>query len=694
MSSDTYEEDLLEDRIKTNVFDLVLFKRMAGYATPYWRRMIVGALLVALVAFFAVLPPALMGATIDIVFGEEASVLSRKLVASLSWLLPGLDAPRGDAAYISPDGKLWIFAGLFLFVRLGAFFTEWGNGYLLARLGQQVIYDIRMELFTHIHSLSMSYFHRHPVGRLVTRTSNDVGAMEEMFSTALVMVLKDIAMLGGIIIFLLLMNVKLGLITLAVMPFMVAATMIFRKYARSAYRKWRAALSRINSFTAEVLGGVRVVQLFHKEDKNDLRYDEIGREYKKHFLEQRTAWSIFRPVNTTLSAAGIALVIWFGGAAVMNSAEVAARFGADGEAAAAGVFTIGLLFAFIGYAELFFTPIRDLTEKFEIVQGAMTAAERIFTILDEERQIVDLPGAVDPGRFSGEVEFEDVHFEYISGEPVLLGVSFKIEAGQTVAIVGATGAGKTTIINLVSRFYDIQRGSVKVDGRDVREYTLKGLRSNVAVVHQDVFLFAGTVLDNIRLGKESITPEQVEQACRYVGAHEFIRKLDGGYGAKVAEGGKTFSAGERQLLSFARALVFDPAVLILDEATSSIDTHTEEMIQRALLKLTKGRTSIVIAHRLSTIQRADRILVMHKGKLAEQGSHQELLAERGLYYNLYKLQYQALTDIEKESDEPRYPTPVPQPAVSSGSLRTVAKGATGKTGHTARIAESEKRDNA
>jgi ATP-binding cassette, subfamily B, multidrug efflux pump len=632
--TDSYEDDLLEDRIKTNVWDPTLFRRMAGYCRPYLWRTAFGFGLVMLVAFFAVLPPALIGALVDVVFHAEGSRLSHAVAGALGIFIPGLPE-------MSQFEKLFVFAGLFLFVRLAAFFLEWGNGYLLAGLGQRIIYDIRMQVFRHIHNLSLSFFHRQPVGRLVTRTTNDVGAMEDLYSTALVTILKDFAMLAGIVVLLLAINLKLGLIAMSVIPAMVIATLIFRKYARDAYRKWRAALSRINAFTAETLGGIRVVQLYHKERKNDETYDEIGRKFKKHFMDQRTAWAWFRPVNTTLSAAGIGLVLWFGGAAVLGDMRLAAGL-TDEQAAAASLFTVGLLFAFIGYAELFFAPIRDLTEKFDMIQGAMTSAERIFTILDEEPEVVNRPGARDFGRARGAVAFENVHFEYKVAEPVLRDVSFAIEPGRTVAIVGHTGAGKTTIINLVARFYDVQQGAVKVDGRDVRDYTLDALRSNIAVVHQDVFLFAGTVLDNVRLGDEAVPRERVIEACRYVGAHPFIERLQGGYDAKVEEGGKTFSAGERQLLSFARALVFDPAVLILDEATSSIDTHTEELIQRALRKLTRGRTSIVIAHRLSTIQRADSILVMHKGKLAEQGTHQELLSRRGLYHRLYQLQYRAL----------------------------------------------------
>lgn len=679
--TDTFEEDLLEDRIKTNVLDLALLRRMLRYTRPYVLRSLIGFVLVMVIAFFSIVPPALIGSMVDVVFNQESSWLARQVSNAIAWFVPGL-------LEMTQMEKLWVFAGLFLFVRLAAFFIEWGNGYLLAGLGQRIIYDIRLQLFEHIHSLSMSYFHRQPVGRLVTRTMNDVAAMEEMFATALVTILKDIAMLIGIVVFLLIINLQLGLITMSVIPFMIIATLIFRKYAREAYRKWRAALSRINAFTAETLGGVRVVQLFHKERLNDATYDEINQRYKKHFMDQRQAWAIFRPVNTTLSAVGIGLVLWFGGAAVLGDMGVAAGMSEE-QALAANLFTVGLLFAFIGYAELFFTPIRDLTEKFDMVQGAMTSAERIFTILDEKADINNTPGAQDFGRVEGCVTFENVEFEYKAAEPVLRHVSFDVKPGMSVAIVGHTGAGKTTIINLVSRFYDIQGGSVKVDGRDVRDYTIAALRRNVAVVHQDVFLFAGTVLDNVRLGNEGIPRERVIEACRYVGADAFIQRLPGGFDAKVEEGGKTFSAGERQLLSFARALVFDPAILILDEATSSIDTHTEELIQAALRKLTKGRTSIVIAHRLSTIQRADQILVMHKGKLAEQGTHQQLLAERGIYHRLYQLQYRALEDTPKEPEQAKNGEQAPPPQKPSGAFRAASAAPEGQVADAAENAEAE-----
>lgn len=671
--ADDFEDDLLQERIKTNVFDKVLLGRMMRYAGPYKGRIVAGIALVLVSAGFAVMPPLFIGAMVDLVFGTGVS-LPGEVVGKVLGLFWG-----GEAAVraLPDETKLAIFGSLFLVLRVGAFFVDWANAYLLTGLGQRVLYDIRTQLFAHIQNLSLSFYHRNPVGRLVNRVAYDVGAMERMFSVAVVMLTKDAMMLTTIVGVLFFIDARLAAIVMSVIPFMVIATVIFRKYSRGAYRRWYSAQSRLNAFMAETMSGVRVVQLFHKERRNDRAYEEIAGDFRRHFMSQRRAWAYFRPVATTLSAGGIAMVLWVCGDAVLRGA------GLDpAQMAVIGAISVGVLVTYLQYAELFFTPIRDITEKFDIIVGAMTSAERIFTILDEKIEVQDLPGAKDFGRVTGDVRLQGVHFAYKPGEPVLQGLDLDIKPGSTVAIVGHTGAGKTTIINLVSRFYDVQQGKVLVDSRDVREYTLKALRSNIAVVHQDVFLFAGTVLDNLRLSEESVSRRRVEEACRAVGADKFIDKLPGGLDAKVEEGGKTFSAGERQLLSFARALVFDPAILILDEATSSIDTHTEELIQEALVKLTAGRTSIVIAHRLSTIQRADKIVVMHKGKLAEQGTHQELLTQRGIYWRLYQLQYSALADREKAS----VPTTVSAAALAPvpDPLREAAAVSVGVTGRMAR----------
>jgi ATP-binding cassette, subfamily B, multidrug efflux pump len=615
----SWQED--EDLVQAEVWDPALLRRLLKYARPYVGRVLSGLFLTTISSAFAVTPPLLIGALLDVVFTFENGLPGRVVARVLGAMVPGLS--KASFTALEPMSKLWIFAGIFLFVRLASFFIDWANSYLLAGLGQRVMYDIRVGIFRHTHSLDLAWFHKHPVGRLVTRTTNDVGALEEMFSVALVTIVKDVGMLLGITTILLVLDLKLGLIVLSVIPLLTVATVIFRRASRAAYRRWRAALSRLNAFLAENIGGIRVVKLFHKERANDESYDRIGREYRDHFLSQRKAWAIYRPVNTTLSAMGTGLIYCFGGGAVLLR-----------------TITVGEFYAYLAYVDLFYAPIRDLTEKFDIIQGALTAAERIFGILDEESRIVDAPDAVDPGRVKGAVEFRDVAFEYLPGEPVIKGLSLTVAPGETVAVVGHTGAGKTTLVNLLCRLYDVKSGAVLVDGRDVRKLKVKRLRENIAVVHQDVFLFAGTILDNLRLSDDSIPLERVHDACRQVAADRFIESLPGGYEAVVEEAGKTFSTGERQLLSFARALVFDPAILVLDEATSSVDSKTEERIQGAIDRLTADRTSIVIAHRLSTIQKADRILVLDDGRLAEAGTHRELLARGGLYHRLYKLQFE------------------------------------------------------
>ena len=629
--SDDFEDDLRQERIKTSTLDMALLRRMLAYAWPYRGRVAAGLGLVLVSAACAVMPPLLVGAMVDIVFRTGES-LPGNAVARVIGFFSGLD-PAAIRDW--PETRLLAtFGGLFLVLRTSAFLIDWGGAYLLMGFGQRVLFDIRQQLFTHIHGLSLSFFHRNPVGRLVNRVAYDVGNMERLFSVGIVTLTKDTLMLGSIVTLLLLIDLRLALIVISVIPLIIAATVVFRRFSRTAYRRWYAAQSKLNAFMAETLAGVRVVQLFHRERHHEAAYDRVAEEFGREFLAQRRAWAWYRPLAMTFSATGVGLVLWVCGDAVLRGTGLP-----PAALAASGAISVGVFVSYLQYAELFFQPIRDIAEKIDIVIGAMTSAERIFTIEDQKPEVADLPGARDFGRLRGEVRFEQVGFEYKPGEPVLRDLDLAIAPGQTVALVGHTGAGKTTIINLVNRLYDVTSGRVTVDGRDVREYQLQALRRHIAVVHQDVFLFAGTILENLTLGDDTIPRERVEAACRQVGADTFILRRPGGYDGLVEGGGKTFSAGERQLLSFARALVFDPAILILDEATSSIDTHSEELIQAALRTLTTGRTSIVIAHRLSTVQRADRIVVMHKGRLVEQGTHRELLAQRGIYWKLYRLQY-------------------------------------------------------
>ncbi|MEN8149579.1 MAG: ABC transporter ATP-binding protein [Planctomycetota bacterium] len=636
-----WEDHDLDDEYRANLLDPALLLRMFRYGVVYWPRMVVGVLLAGVSSFLWLLPPLLGGAMIDLVFQAAVDGPGPGRFI-LNWIHGVVSTFTTESfGQLPASTQIWTFAGLALGIRVLQFAVDWTNGYLLAGLGQRVIYDLRMQVFTHIHGLETAWFHKNPVGRLVTRVANDVGALEDMFSTAFVMIIKDVGMLIGVTIMILILNAQIGLAALGIVPFMVAAALVFRKYSRAAYRRWRVALSRLNAHIAESLSGIRVVQLFTMERRSRRRHDELSRDYKTAWMEQRRAWAVFRPVSTILSAGGTGVVIWFGGAAVLTGFALNQQDPkpSPAEFAALGGITMGTLYTFLAYVEQFFQPIRDLTEKLDVIQSAMTAAERIFTTLDETARIEERPDAVDPGRLRGEVEIRDVRFSYHPEEPVLRGIDVHIRPGSTFAIVGPTGAGKSTIINLLCRLYDVNEGAVLVDGRDIRDYSLRPYRKNVAVVHQDVFLFAGSLLENIRLGDESISRERVAKACRAVRADRFIERLPDGYDNELEEGGKTLSAGERQLLSFARALVVDPAILVLDEATASVDTHTEELIQRAVTTLTTGRTSIVIAHRLSTIRQADRILVVADGRITEQGTHAELIALRGAYHRLYRMQF-------------------------------------------------------
>ncbi len=489
-------------------------------------------------------------------------------------------------------------------------------------VGQKVIYNMRKDIFDHVQHLSMSYYEKNPIGRLVTRVTNDMNNISEMYSNVIISFLKDFIILIGTMLIMVRMDWKLSLLCFSTLPIVIFVSFLFRKYIRAVQRVIKLKIAEINATLSENISGMKIIQLFNKEKHMDESFDQVNTDHLNAWLKEVNIYAIFRPSMNLIYSMTLALLIFFGGNNVLK-----------------GAVELGVMVAFITYIQQYFRPIFDLSEKFNIMQAAMASIERILVILDDQEHIKNNPTLMLEEPFKGDIEFEHVNFSYNPEEQILKDVSFKINAGETVAIVGATGSGKTTITSLIGRFYDIQSGCIKIDGHPIKEMDLQFLRSQIAVVLQDVFLFAGSIRDNITLG-EDMPDEQVKDVATFVNASHFIDKLDETYDYILTEKGSTLSAGQRQLLSFARALAFDPSILILDEATSNIDTETELLIQDAITKLIKNRTTIIIAHRLSTIQHANKIIVMHKGEICEMGTHQELLEQKGRYYDLYLLQYQ------------------------------------------------------
>jgi ABC-type multidrug transport system fused ATPase/permease subunit len=511
---------------------------------------------------------------------------------------------------------------LILAICLSIFVLNYVQVYLLNYTGQKIVFNIREQLFKHVEHLSLSFFDKNPVGRLVTRLTNDIESINEMYTDVLVNLFKDLFLITFIIIAMFMLDRKLAMITVCVIPIIIVLSLIFKKYDREAYRDVKVKIAKINSSLSENISGMKTVEIFHKEDKKFKEFDGINKDYYKATTKQITVYAIFRPIIDLIAALSLSALLWFGGKNVLS-----------------GSLTFGVLFAFVTYMTEFFQPIYDLSEKYDILQSAMASSERIFALLDTDETIENKPDGIKNHKFKGEIEFKNVWFAYTGEEWVLKDVSFKIKPGEKVAFVGATGAGKTSIISLISRFYEIQKGEILIDGINIKDYDLYELRKNIATVLQDVFLFTGDIKNNVRLGNSDISDEDVVRACKYVNADKFIEKLPDKYDTYVNEGGTTFSQGERQLIAFARAISFNPPILVLDEATSNIDTETESLIQDALKKITQNRTTIVVAHRLSTIKNCDNIIVMHKGRIRETGTHEELLKKQGYYYNLYQLQY-------------------------------------------------------
>ena len=617
-----------DDDVVGKAYDGRLMRRLLTYLRPYKLQTILSAFAIFFKAGSDVLGPYLVKVAVD-------TYMTDATPAKLSWL----------ARHLSPTPITGItqIAALYLGALLLTFALEFMQTYLMQWTGQKIMFDLRSQIFRHLQRMHPAFFDHNPVGKLVTRVTSDVDALNEMFTSGVLAIFEDVFVLAFIVIIMLRMNWPLALLTISVIPAILYVTRIFRRHVRDSYRRQRAATAHINSFTQEYVSGMSVVQLFNRERRAFNDFSAVNAQNKKAWSDAIFAYALYYPIVEFLSSTAIALVIWRGGYSVIH-----------------GAVTLGVLIAFMQYAQRFFRPIQDLSEKYNILQAAMAASERVFKLLDTEPAIVS-PAQPVAGDGSGRVEFRNVWFTYqklddaqrdrIAGasddelnsyadiEWILRGVSFIIDPDETAAIVGHTGAGKTTITGLMMRFYDIQRGAIFVDGVDVREQDLQQLRRRFGVVLQDPFLFTGTIADNIRLGSSWITDERLQRAADEVNVGDFIRTLPLQFAEPVRERGATLSTGQKQLISFARALAHDPGILILDEATSSVDTDTELRVRLALSRMITGRTSVLIAHRLSTIQRADTILVMHKGQLRERGTHQELLAQRGLYWKLYQLQY-------------------------------------------------------
>ena len=581
-----------EEEILGKAYDGRLARRLLKYLGPYRRVVAISILLLIIVSGLRLVGPYLT------------------LVAIDQYIM------TGDSDGLTP------IAVLFLLVLLFQFGVGFVQTYLMNWTGQKIMYDLRMEIFTHVQKLHMGFFDRNPVGRLITRITNDVDVLNELFTAGVISIFGDIFTLAGIVLVMLWLNWKLALVCFSVVPLLFVATMIFKVKVRGSYRGVRRSVAKINAFLQENITGMSVVQIFVQERRKFHQFDERNSEYLKANLQSIFYYAVFYPVVNMLGVVAIALILWSGGSQVLGE-----------------MLTLGALVAFIQYSERFYKPISDLSEKLNILQSAMASSERIFTLLDTQPEILPPSQPLRPAKIEGTIEFKNVSFAYKEDTPVLKDIDLRVNPGEKVAIVGATGAGKSTLINLLCRFYDVQEGEISLDGVRIQDLDLGLLRQSIAVVLQDAFLFRGSIGENIRLWGRPLGQQEVSRAARQVHAHEFIQALAGGYTALVAERGAGLSVGQKQLLAFARALAHDPRLLVLDEATSSVDTETELLIQDALDQLMKDRTCLIIAHRLSTIQNCDRIIVLHKGQIQEEGSHLDLLKERGIYYKLYQLQY-------------------------------------------------------
>lgn len=665
MSNEFHDDDVMG-----KAYDSKLMKRLLKYAKPYWSYLLLAIVMMVVITGLELLRPYLLKITIDdyisghkkplyemevnspyegIIFNGKKYIRANSIDKNgeKSTTYPLVNIIQENNKYylgdynnesienrIELDNESYIrfrevdiqginkISIIFLLSIVLAFALNYLQVIILNYTSQKIVFNIRQDIFSHIQSLSIAYFDRNPIGRLVTRVANDTETLNEMYTGVLVNLFKDIFILIGIIFVMIKMDITLAFLSFALVPLILIASLIFRKKIRVIYRLGRAQLAKINSTLNENITGMRIIQIFKTENKISTQFDDINKDYLKTSKKEISLFAVFRPSIEVVRSLGIATIIYYGGGKAVSN-----------------VIEFGVLYAFIDYLQRFFEPILDLTEKYNILQSAMASSERIFSILDDNSIIENPIHPVSTDNIEGKIEFKNVWFAYNSDNWVLKDISFTINPGETVAFVGATGAGKSSIINLITRFYDIQRGQILIDGIDIKTYDKFQLRKNIGVVLQDVFLFTGTIEENIRLNNLNISDEEILAVSKHVNADYFINKLPLKYKEPVMERGSTLSSGERQLLAFARTLAYNPSILILDEATSSIDTETELLIQDALQKIIKNRTTIAVAHRLSTIQHADKIIVLSNGVIKESGNHQELLSKEGMYYNLYKLQY-------------------------------------------------------
>jgi len=602
-------DSIHEEEILGKAYDARLMRRLLRYLRPYRRVVFFALIAIFFYGMLQAVPPYLLGVEID----RYLDPTRRHQI------------PQFLMHFLSPDprtGILQIAFAIFLPTVLLTFILQFVQTFAMQLVGQKVMYDLRKQVFEHLQRLQMGFFDRNPVGRLVTRVTTDIDVLNDMFASGVVAVFGDFFTLVSIMAVMLKLDWRLALLTFAVLPLIVLATALFRKAVRDSYRRIRLAIARINSYLQENITGMPVLQLFNREQRSFDEFEKINGAYLKAYKDSIMAYGLFYPTVEFLGVLAMVIILYKGGGMIMG-----------------GTLTVGTAIAFIQFSQRFFRPIQDLSDKYNILQAAMASSERVFRLLDTPVKISDAERPTRLPKPRGHVEFRNVGFAYKDNHRVVENVSFTIEPGETVAVVGHTGAGKTTLTNLLLRFYDVQEGAILFDGVDVRELSLQELRSNFAIVLQDPFLFSGTIASNIRLGTDGISDGQVRDAVRRVNMLDFVESLPGGLDEPVRERGATLSSGQKQLLSFARALAHNPKILILDEATSSVDTETEHMIREGLRRLLENRTSLVIAHRLSTIQNASKIIVMHKGRVREVGTHQELLRMQGIYFKLYQLQY-------------------------------------------------------